>query len=67
VLPSGFGSLDCHLPPQDGFLLLMEPLNLLQDSEQFLLLKGFVYRGFLFPVLQLNLLKLDVSLVDLYR
>jgi hypothetical protein len=45
----------------------MEPLNLLQDSEQFLLLKSFIYKGFLFPVLQLNLLELDVSLVDLYR
>jgi hypothetical protein len=29
VLPSGFGTLSCCLPFCDGFLLLIEPLNLL--------------------------------------
>jgi hypothetical protein len=44
---------------------LTEPLNLQLDYEQFLLLSSFVFGCFFFPVLQLELLKLDISLNDL--
>jgi hypothetical protein len=66
VLPLGFGALDRCFPPHDGFMFLVEPLNLVLDFEQ-LLLDIFVFEGFFFLVLQLNLLKLDISLDDLYR
>jgi hypothetical protein len=65
-LTPSFGSLDYRLPPHDGFLFLTEPLNFLLDSKLFLLLSGFIFGGFFFPVLQLDLLKLDVSLDNLY-
>jgi hypothetical protein len=29
VLPTDFDTLNCSLPPQDGFLFLSEPLNFL--------------------------------------
>jgi hypothetical protein len=48
VLPLGFGVLGCHLPTHDGFLFLVEPLNLLLDSEQLLLINSFIFRGFFF-------------------
>jgi hypothetical protein len=53
------------LSPLDGFLFLIEPLNLLLDSEQ-LLFSSLVFRGFFVLVLQLDLFELHVSLDDLY-
>jgi hypothetical protein len=67
VLPLGFGALDCHWPPHDGFLFLAEPLDFLLDSEQLLLLSSFIFEGFFLSVLQLDLLELDVSMDDLYQ
>jgi hypothetical protein len=32
VLPTSFSALHDNLPSQDGFLFLLEPLNLLLDS-----------------------------------
>jgi hypothetical protein len=32
VLSASFGTLHCGLPSSDGFLFLLEPLNLLLDS-----------------------------------
>jgi hypothetical protein len=66
VLPLGFGALDYHLPSQNGFLFLMEPLDLLLDSEQLLLVSSFIFGGLFLPVLQLDLLEVGVSLNDLY-
>jgi hypothetical protein len=65
VLPPGFDALD-GLLPHDGFLFLVEPLDLLLDSEQLLLLSSFIIGCFFLLVLQLDLLELDVSLDDLY-
>jgi hypothetical protein len=65
MLPSGFGTLNCCLPRHDGFLFLMEPLNLLLDSEQ-LLFYSFIFEGFFLPVLYLDLFELNISFDDLY-
>jgi hypothetical protein len=66
VLSSSFGTLSCYLPPHDGFLFLMEPLNFLLDSDQFLLLfYGFVFISIFILVLHLDLIKLDIALNDL--
>jgi hypothetical protein len=46
---------------------LAEPLDLLLDSEQLLLLSSFIFEGFFLSVLQLDLLELDVSMDDLYQ
>jgi hypothetical protein len=65
MLPPGFNILGRCLSPLDGFLFLIEPLNLLLDSEQ-LLFSSLVFRGFFVLVLQLDLFELHVSLDDLY-
>jgi hypothetical protein len=65
VLSPGFGTLNCCLPPHDGFLFLTEPLDLLLDYEH-LLLCSFILGGFCLPILHLDLLKLSISLDDLY-
>jgi hypothetical protein len=44
----------------------MEPLDLLLDSEQLLLVSSFIFGGLFLPVLQLDLLEVGVSLNDLY-
>jgi hypothetical protein len=61
VLPLGFCTLNCCLPPHDGFLFLIEPFNLLLDSNQ-LLFCGFVFKGFFFPIFHLELLQVYVVL-----
>jgi hypothetical protein len=66
VLHLSFGALDYRLPPHDGFLFLVGPFDLLSDSNQLLLLNSFILRDFFLPVLQLNLLEVDISLDDLY-
>jgi hypothetical protein len=66
VLSLGFDTLDYYLPPNDGFLFLTEPFNLLLDSEQLLFLCSFFLEGFFFPVLYLDLLNLDISMNNLY-
>jgi hypothetical protein len=66
VLPPGFGVLSYYLPPHERFLFLMEPLDLLLDSEQLLLFSRFIFGGFFLQVLQLDLFDLSVSLDDLY-
>jgi hypothetical protein len=66
VLLLGFGVLDCYLPPHDRFLFLMEPFNLLLDSEQLFIFCNFFLEIFFLPVLYLDLLDLNVSLNDLY-
>jgi hypothetical protein len=66
VLPSSFNTLNYCLPPPDGFMFLMKPLNLLLDSEQLFLFCSFFFKGFFLPLLYLDLLDLDVSVNDLY-
>jgi hypothetical protein len=61
VLPSGFGMLNCYMPPSDGFLFLTEPLDLLLDSGQ-LLFCSFSFEGVVFPIFNLNLLELSIVL-----
>jgi predicted CDP-diglyceride synthetase/phosphatidate cytidylyltransferase len=65
MLPSSIDALGHCLSPYDGFLFLMEPLNLLLDSEQLLLFNSLISRGFFLPVLQLDLFELRISLDDL--
>jgi hypothetical protein len=61
------GTLSCYLPPHDGFLFLMEPLNFLLDLDQlFFLFCRFIFISFFIPVLHLDLIKLGISLNDLY-
>jgi hypothetical protein len=63
MLPSSFDALSCCLPPHDGFLFLMEPIDFVLDSDQLLLL---LFYGFIFiPVLHLDLIELGVALNDL--
>jgi hypothetical protein len=66
VLLLGFSRLNCHLPPQDGFFFFAEPLDLLLDPEQLLLIDSFVFGGHFLPVLQLFLFEFSISLDDLY-
>jgi hypothetical protein len=66
VLPSGFGTLSCYLLPCDGFLFLTEPLDLLLDPSQLFLFCSIVFEGLIFPIFQLDLLELYISLDDLY-
>jgi hypothetical protein len=61
ALPLGFCTLNCCLPPHDGFLFLIEPFDLLLDSNQ-LLFSGFVFKGFFFPIFHLELLQVYVVL-----
>jgi hypothetical protein len=65
VLSFGFGILNCCLPPCDGFLLLADPLDLLPDHGQLLLLCSFIFE-IPFLVFILDLLELDIALDDLY-
>jgi hypothetical protein len=65
VLPSGFGTLSCCMPPCNGFLFLTKPLDLLLDSSQLLLFCSFVFESLFFPIFHLNLLELCVVLDDL--
>jgi hypothetical protein len=65
VLPSGLGRLCCCLSPCDGFMFLLEPLNLLPNSGQLLLFCSFVFKGLIFPVLHVDLFELCTLLNDL--
>jgi hypothetical protein len=65
MLSSGFCMLNYWLPPLDGFLFLTEPLDLLLDSRQLLLFYSFIFKGFIFPVLHLDLLEVYILLNDL--
>jgi hypothetical protein len=51
VLPPDFGVVSYYFPPHDIFLVLIEPLDLLLDSEQLLLFSRFIFGGFFLPVL----------------
>jgi hypothetical protein len=66
ALPSGFGMLSRYLLPCDGFLFLTEPLDLLLDPGQLFLFCSIVFEGLIFPIFQLDLLELYISLDDLY-
>jgi hypothetical protein len=66
MLPPGFDALGRCLSPYDGFLFLMEPLDLLLDFEQLLLFNNLVSEVFFLLVLQLDLFELRISLNDLY-
>jgi hypothetical protein len=67
ALPVGLDAPDCSLSSQDGFLFLSKPLNFLLDSGQLLLLYCcFIYLGFFIPVMDLDLIKLCVSLSHVY-
>jgi hypothetical protein len=67
MLSSSFGTLSYCLPLHDEFLFLTEPLDLLLDSDQFLLFFcGFIFVSFFIPVLHLDLIELDVALNDLW-
>jgi hypothetical protein len=66
VLPSSFDTLSCWLPPHAGFLFLMEPLNFLLDSDQFLLLfYDFIFVIFFISILHLDSVRLGAALNDL--
>jgi hypothetical protein len=68
ALPPGFGMLsDCPVPHY-LFLFLSEPLYLMLDSNQFLLLyRSFDFLSFLIPVLHLDLIRLRVVMNDQRR
>jgi hypothetical protein len=58
--------LSNYLPPHDGFLFLMKPLNFLLYSDQFLLLFcSFIFIILFIPVLHLDLVGLSITLNDL--
>jgi hypothetical protein len=65
MLPFGFSAPNYCLAPCDDFLFLTKPLDLLLDSTQLLLFYSFVFKGFIFLVLHLNLLELCIILNDL--
>jgi hypothetical protein len=68
VLSSGFGALRCCLPPRNEFLFLTEPLYfLLYPGQPLLLYCYFIFIVFFVSVLHVDLIKLDVALVGLYR
>jgi hypothetical protein len=66
VLPLGFHTLSCCLPPCDGFLLVAEPLDLLLDFGKFFLLYSFTFETLIFPIFYLDLLEIHIALDDLY-
>jgi hypothetical protein len=67
MLSVSFDALSNCLPSYDGFLSLPEPLYFLLDLDQLLFLCcSFIFFSFLIPVLHLDLIKLSVTLNDLY-
>jgi hypothetical protein len=67
MLSTSFGALSDGLLSHDGFLFLPKPLYFLLDPEQLLLFCcGFVFFGFLIPVLHLDLVELNINLNILY-
>jgi hypothetical protein len=64
MLRLSFGVLSCFLPPHDGLLFLMEPLDFLLDSDQLLLFCSFVFVSFFILVLHLDLTGLCITLND---
>jgi hypothetical protein len=62
ILSSGFGVLSYYMPSSDGFLFLTEPFNLLMNSSVLFLFCGFVFRGFVLPILNLEVLEFCVLL-----
>jgi hypothetical protein len=67
MLSVSFNALNDGLPSHDGFLFLPEPLYFLLGPYQLLLqYSGFIFFGFLIPILHLDLIKLSITLHDLY-
>jgi hypothetical protein len=67
VLLVSFGALSNGLPSHNGFLYLPEPLYFLLNPGQLLLFCcGFVFFGFLIPILYLDLVELSIALDILY-
>jgi hypothetical protein len=63
MLPMSLDVLDCSLPSHDRLLFLPEPLNFLLDSGQlFLLCCYFFFFSFFIPIMDLDLIKLYLSL-----
>jgi hypothetical protein len=54
------------LSSHDGFLFLPEPPYFLLDPDQLLLCCGFIFFSFFVPVLHLELIKLIITLNELY-
>jgi hypothetical protein len=62
-----FSALSNGLPSHDGFLFVPEPLYFLLNPSQVLLFCcGFVFFGFLIPILHFDLVELSVALNILY-
>jgi hypothetical protein len=67
VLPLSFGALSGFLSSHDGLLLLSNPLYFLLDPDQLTLVSlGFLFFCFI-PILDLDLVELSFTLVDLRR
>jgi hypothetical protein len=64
MLPVSLSALDYNLPSLDGVFLLPDHLNFLLDSSQFFLLCRFFFFffGFFVPIMDLDLIKLCISL-----
>jgi hypothetical protein len=66
VLPSGLGVLSYGLSTDDGFLFLVEVLDLVLNPGKLCFRRFFILEGFVFPIFHLDLLKLYISLDELY-
>jgi hypothetical protein len=62
MLPMSLGALDYGLPSPDGLLFLLEPLNFLLDFGQLFLLCFFFFFVFFVPIMDLDLIRLYLSL-----